>query len=101
MKDDDEVEDHGEEEEEADAEGDGEAKKKSPKKEAKEGDADKAESGGEEALRHREFIKLVCPHCHSYCLTFNKYILHLRGGRHAQAMRKVALKQVSQFGRKF
>lgn len=85
-------------------EGEGEEKTESPKKSPKkeEGDAEKEEGketdGEAEEKPASTFIKLKCPHCLIRITTFGKYNLHLRSGRHAAAMRRVALKQKAILG---
>lgn len=96
----DEAKDGSDKEEEGDEEKT-ESPKKSPKKE--DGDAvkeeEKEESDGEpEEKPASTFIKLKCPHCLIRITTFGKYNLHLRSGRHAAAMRQVAMKQKAILG---
>lgn len=66
----------------------------SEKEEGKESDAEAAD----EKPAKTPFIKLKCPHCLIRCATFGKYSLHLQSGRHASAMRRVALKQKAILG---
>lgn len=75
--------------------------KKSPKKEVVTSDKeDKGnESDRDDKSRRKEFIKLVCPHCNTKCVTFSKYSLHLHSSRHMTAMRHVAMKQKSVLAR--
>lgn len=49
----------------------------------------------EEDDRHKGFIKLLCPHCGTKCLTFKRYSFHLQSNRHYKSMRSVAMKQRS------
>ncbi|KAF2898568.1 hypothetical protein ILUMI_07613 [Ignelater luminosus] len=74
--------------------------KKSPKKDATSDKEDKGnESDRDDKSRRKEFIKLVCPHCNTKCVTFSKYSLHLHSSRHMTAMRHVAMKQKSVLAR--
>lgn len=77
--------------------------KKSPKKEdgvavKEEGKETDGEADAEEKPATSTFIKLKCPHCLLKIATFGRYNLHLRSGRHAVAMRQVAMKQKAILG---
>lgn len=77
-----------------------ELEKKSPKKESTpEKNEKENESDSEKKSHKKEYIKLVCPHCHTQCLTFGKYSLHLHSSRHMVAMRRLAVSQKSVLGR--
>lgn len=68
--------------------------KKSPKKEDISSDKEEGKDNDEEETKPKHsFIKLTCPHCLTRCATFGKYSMHLQSGRHAAAMRRVAMKQ--------
>ncbi|XP_017780072.1 PREDICTED: zinc finger protein on ecdysone puffs-like isoform X2 [Nicrophorus vespilloides] len=70
-------------------------KKTSPKKE-EEVASDKEDSKDDDTdEKNKSFIKLTCPHCLTRSTTFAKYSMHLHSGRHASAMRRVAMKQKS------
>lgn len=82
----------------------GEEKTESPKKSPKKDDGEAEKEEGKETDGEAEekpastFIKLKCPHCLIRIKTFGKYNLHLRSGRHAAAMRQVAMKQKAILG---
>lgn len=88
----------------SDKEEGGEEKTESPKKSPKKEDGDVEKEEGKETDGEAEekpastFIKLKCPHCLIRITTFGKYNLHLRSGRHAAAMRRVAMKQKAILG---
>ncbi|XP_058829003.1 zinc finger protein on ecdysone puffs-like [Topomyia yanbarensis] len=85
---------------------DGEVKKEgsaSPKKSVKKSKANAGEKSDDKSAdkkdtkittkyRTSSFIKLTCCHCHTNCVTFKDYHIHLSRGLHRAAMRRVSAK---------